>query len=54
MDELWYGGHNDGRNEAMDVDDDERAVKERERWERERHEREITIVKNCNRFRPFC
>lgn len=28
---IWYGSRNDGRYEAMDVDDDERVVKKRER-----------------------
>ena len=38
---VWYGGRNEGRSEAMDVDDEERLFKERERRERERNEREI-------------
>jgi hypothetical protein len=28
---IWYGGCNDGRKEAMDVDDDERAGAAQER-----------------------
>ena len=35
---VWYGGRNEGRSEAMDVDDEERLLKERERRERERNE----------------
>ena len=37
---VWYGGRNEGHSEVMDVDDEERLLKERERRERERNERE--------------
>ncbi len=35
---VWYSGHNEGRSEVMNVDDEERLLKERERRERERND----------------
>lgn len=36
---MWYGSYSEGRNEAMDIDDDKRP-KDRERWEWECNKRE--------------